>query len=425
MPSEEEFCKIAKQELSYTAWGRLRNPATQVPYTAGSEPALFLGRGYTGHEHLPWFGLINMNARLYDPALGRFLSPDPYVQMPDFTQNFNRYSYCLNNPLVYVDEDGESFILVAAIIGAWMGMGQAMISSDKTGWGLVGDMFKGALVGGAAGALGAWAGGVVSGALNFGGFFGGAISGGAGGGLGGFVGGAGNAWLLQGANFGQGIQAGLIGGGIGLASGALLGGITRGISDYKNGYDFWNGSKIQTFGFGNQNTKDIISNYDVSNSAKSNDLYLKNRMDEMFGISEGDLGIKKITTMGNDLYGVNSDGFYVDNKTNELVGGFADLRSNGKSFLHVSPHYSLTPDNVMFRVVAGHELVHVYHNYTLLHVNSVFTERVAYKYSSDVLIANGRIADYMNAMTIGSSYFKNIGFFPPQYKIPSNIFKLW
>jgi len=110
------------------------------------------------------------NARLYDASLGRFLSPDPYVQMPDFSQNFNRYSYCLNNPLVYVDEDGESFILVAAIIGPWMGMGQAMISSDKTGWGLVGDMFKGALVGGAAGAIGAWAGGVVSSALNFGGF---------------------------------------------------------------------------------------------------------------------------------------------------------------------------------------------------------------------------------------------------------------
>jgi hypothetical protein len=50
-----------------------------------------------------------MNARLYDPALGRFLSPDPYVQMPDFSQNFNRYSYCLNNPLVYVDQDGEFF----------------------------------------------------------------------------------------------------------------------------------------------------------------------------------------------------------------------------------------------------------------------------------------------------------------------------
>ncbi len=108
------------QELSYDAWGKLRNPATQALYAAGSEPELFLGRGYTGHEHLPVFGLINMNARLYDPALGRFLSPDPYVQMPDFSQNFNRYSYCLNNPLIYVDPDGEWFLiddLVAAVVG--------------------------------------------------------------------------------------------------------------------------------------------------------------------------------------------------------------------------------------------------------------------------------------------------------------------
>ena len=41
-----------------------------------------LGRGYSGHEYMPWFGLVNMNARLYDPVLGRFVSPDPYVQMP-------------------------------------------------------------------------------------------------------------------------------------------------------------------------------------------------------------------------------------------------------------------------------------------------------------------------------------------------------
>jgi len=50
-----------------------------------------------------------MNARLYDPALGRFLSPDPYIQMPDFTQNYNRYSYGLNNPLVFTDPSGESW----------------------------------------------------------------------------------------------------------------------------------------------------------------------------------------------------------------------------------------------------------------------------------------------------------------------------
>lgn len=94
-------------EYSYDPWGRLRNPETLEIYPAGSEPELFLGRGFTAHEHLTWFGLINMNARLYDPLLGRFLSPDPYVQAPDFTQNYNRYSYALNNPLKYIDESGE------------------------------------------------------------------------------------------------------------------------------------------------------------------------------------------------------------------------------------------------------------------------------------------------------------------------------
>ena len=109
-----------RQELSYDAWGRLRNPDTHQLYAVGKEPKLLLDRGYTGHEYLPWFGLINMNARLYDPVLGRFLSPDPYVQMPDFTQNFNRYSYCLNNPLKYVDKDGKIlwFIpVIAAVVG--------------------------------------------------------------------------------------------------------------------------------------------------------------------------------------------------------------------------------------------------------------------------------------------------------------------
>ena len=95
-----------KQELSYNPWGRLRDPNTQQVYAVDAEPVLFLARGYTGHEHLTVFGLINMNARLYDPALGRFLSPDPYVQSPDDSQNFNRYSYCLNNPLKYSDPTG-------------------------------------------------------------------------------------------------------------------------------------------------------------------------------------------------------------------------------------------------------------------------------------------------------------------------------
>ena len=96
-------------EYSYDAWGRLRDPSTLEIYQEGSVPDLMHGRGYTGHEHLPWLGLINMNARLYDPLTGRFLAPDPYIQDPGFTQNYNRYTYALNNPLKYTDESGELF----------------------------------------------------------------------------------------------------------------------------------------------------------------------------------------------------------------------------------------------------------------------------------------------------------------------------
>ena len=124
------------QELSYDAWGRLRNPETHAVYLPDNETELLLGRGYTGHEHLPMFGLINMNARLYDPVLGRFLSPDPYVQMPDFSQNFNRYSYCLNNPLVYVDESGEYAIIddiIAAVIGGVVNLAVNIVQGNIKG----------------------------------------------------------------------------------------------------------------------------------------------------------------------------------------------------------------------------------------------------------------------------------------------------
>ena len=101
---------VIAQELSYDAWGRLRDPNTQQIYAPGEQPELLLDRGYCGHEHLADFNLINMNARLYDPWTARFLSPDPYVQLPDFTQSLNRYSYCLNNPFNYVDLNGKVWL---------------------------------------------------------------------------------------------------------------------------------------------------------------------------------------------------------------------------------------------------------------------------------------------------------------------------
>jgi RHS repeat-associated protein len=91
---------------SFDAWGRRRS-ANDWNYTldANDQP-LFAGRGFTGHEFLSDFNLYNMNGRLYDPVVGRFLSPDPVIQDPLATQEYNRYSYCLNNPLKYSDPTG-------------------------------------------------------------------------------------------------------------------------------------------------------------------------------------------------------------------------------------------------------------------------------------------------------------------------------
>lgn len=118
-----------KQELSYDAWGRLRNPDTHKVYELGEEPDLFLGRGYLSQEYLPEFGLINLNTRLYDPVIGRFISPDPYIQTKGGTQGFNRYSYGMNNPFKYKDPNGKFIIplLTAVFWGAVIGSATSAI----------------------------------------------------------------------------------------------------------------------------------------------------------------------------------------------------------------------------------------------------------------------------------------------------------
>lgn len=111
-------------EQSFDAWGRRRNPTTWAllaPTTTTGLPT-WLIRGFTGHEHLDQFGLINMNGRLYDPVLGRMLSSDNYVQEPGFTQSYNRYTYAFNNPLKYTDPNGQIAFWDNVIAGAVMGV---------------------------------------------------------------------------------------------------------------------------------------------------------------------------------------------------------------------------------------------------------------------------------------------------------------
>jgi RHS repeat-associated protein len=94
--------------LAYDLWGNRRNPDDWTQQAASTTHYLF-NRGYTLHEHLDAFALINMGGRVYDPTLGTFISPDPYIQAADNWLNYNRYSYCLGNPLRYNDPTGKEY----------------------------------------------------------------------------------------------------------------------------------------------------------------------------------------------------------------------------------------------------------------------------------------------------------------------------
>ncbi|MDY0076913.1 MAG: SpvB/TcaC N-terminal domain-containing protein [Bacteroidales bacterium] len=252
-------------EQSYDAWGNRRSPATWTSGGMAVQAPLF-DRGFTGHEHLDGFQLINMNGRMYDPVVSRMLAPDNFVQTPDFSQNFNRYSYALNNPLKYTDPDGE-FIIEAIMIGAFINTTMQLASGKVNS---VGDFFLAAGIGAASGAAGAgvgigiqtasagasfWAGFLgssqgISTILDVGyksSFLSGLVSGGVGGFTGGFTGGFGND-IAQGQSFGAALGNGAKTGVIAGLSSALIGGVAEGLDAvYGNSNhqrNFWTGKDI-------------------------------------------------------------------------------------------------------------------------------------------------------------------------------------
>ena len=113
------------EQMRYSPFGKnWRLPTSQSDVAppvlplidATNQEIRFGSRGYTGHEQIANFGLIHMGGRLYDPTLGRFLSADPFIQAPENSQNLDRYSYVLNNPMSYTDPSGYLF----KKIGSWI-----------------------------------------------------------------------------------------------------------------------------------------------------------------------------------------------------------------------------------------------------------------------------------------------------------------
>ncbi|TQV87924.1 FG-GAP-like repeat-containing protein [Aliikangiella coralliicola] len=193
------------QQFVYDPWGKQTKiyQASDFASLVYSQPT---NRGYTGHEHIRDLNIIHMNGRIYDANIGRFMQADPHVQSPGNFQNYNRYSYVLNNPLSMTDPSGFFFKklfkaikkywkqIVSIVLTVYLGPLGAFIGNYLTTGSL-----RGAIIGG----LTSMIGGVDFGGFVANGIVGGVIS------------------KAQGGNFGRGFMSAGVG--------SALGGAVKGV----------------------------------------------------------------------------------------------------------------------------------------------------------------------------------------------------
>ncbi|WP_181872024.1 SpvB/TcaC N-terminal domain-containing protein [Marinilabilia salmonicolor] len=125
------------ERFAYDPWGNRRNPDDWTERITTPVSGI-TARGYTMHEHLDAFDLINMNGRVYDPLTSRFLSADPFIQAPGQWMNYDRYAYAMNNPLFYNDLNGYTWGIFKPFVQAWNWVwdtgDQFAKWADKTDW---------------------------------------------------------------------------------------------------------------------------------------------------------------------------------------------------------------------------------------------------------------------------------------------------
>ncbi|MDP4262233.1 MAG: SpvB/TcaC N-terminal domain-containing protein [Bacteroidota bacterium] len=390
-------------DRNFDAWGRSRDPRDW--YTIYAPTATLTGpdwlyRGFTGHEMLPQFALINMNGRMYDPVIGRMLSPDNYVSDPFGTQGYNRYSYAMNNPLSYVDQDGNFPWLAIAIVSFLGGTAKGLNSIANKG-NFFDGFWRGAVVSGVGAIIGAGLAGTFA---NMGMIGSGFVQGG----IGGIIAGGINS-ELEGNDFFDGVWGnGLVGG----LSEAVFGAINRAsmgnVSDMLEdgqglpGTDYFE-SQSELEDFANKYNGDMNS---IEKEIHT-DLQLGNEHNLPKDYIYGPVG-HRIYKLGK------KDVFTVDGVTQIKGGWFSKIEST----IFISPHVK----GVYFnggnfgQMVINHEIMHAYHwvwSWGDAPSQSMYSERATSMYS----LAYAKAYD----MPLFQSYYRpNLGYYPDWYSWRKN-----
>lgn len=126
-----------KERMEYFPFGTYREA---VDYDSNFPDVFYT---FTDQEDDDDLGLYNFKARLYDPLLGRFISPDSMVPDPEDPQAHNRYSYGKNNPINYVDPNGHIFTpyhFVNTFIGSLLSSGNPLLAFYNASYDFAVDM---------------------------------------------------------------------------------------------------------------------------------------------------------------------------------------------------------------------------------------------------------------------------------------------
>ncbi len=316
------------ERYAYDPWGARRN--SEKWEEKDQRANHLIDRGYTGHEHIDAFAIINMNGRIYDPLTATFFSVDPYVQSPDDWLNYNRYAYCMFNPFLYVDPSGytwfsklgnwfrnnwQSIVTTAVTVAAGVAVGAIIVASCGTAAPLlvaasagmaagfaggvthgilsgqsIGDIMKSGLIGAGKGLLFGTLGGVASTFAPAGALWGSLY----GAGTGSFIG------MVGSAMTGDDITEGMI---FGAASG-FFGGFFQGYCSAKNqGLNPWTGAKLPETTVNTPNVPfEVQAEMTTTGSGQTlDDLHCSNTFEISDGVRRAkaaeQLGLKSIEAM--------------------------------------------------------------------------------------------------------------------------------